>query len=92
MCLKCKCLSVCFSNGIVYSLAICFHSSLVMFSRFSHASLAACGELLRVALSAALVRSATDVASSATFPFRMAYSSAKGYSMCLGPLCTFVYR
>eukprot|EP00967_Tisochrysis_lutea_P106694 scaffold163831_cov40-Tisochrysis_lutea.AAC.1 len=50
--------------------------------------LAACGAsgaLFRVALSVALVRSATDIASSATFPFRMAYSSAKGYSIYLGP-------
>eukprot|EP00967_Tisochrysis_lutea_P061252 scaffold78461_cov30-Tisochrysis_lutea.AAC.4 len=63
--------------------------------RFSHASLAACGELLRVALSAALVRSATDVASSATFPFRMAYSSAKGPALALAqspPRLALVHR
>eukprot|EP00967_Tisochrysis_lutea_P069048 scaffold90657_cov31-Tisochrysis_lutea.AAC.4 len=68
----------------IYSLAIRFHSSLVMFNRFSHAGLAACGAFLRVAFSAALEMSETDIAletdiassASAIFPFRMAYSSA----------------
>ena len=40
MCLKWGGLSVCFSSGRVYSLATCFQSSLVRFSRFSHAFLA----------------------------------------------------
>ena len=61
------------ASCIVSLYASILHSSLVMFSLFSHAGLAACGEFFRVALSAALVISETDITSSATFPFRMAY-------------------